>query len=332
MATKKQCFYEVLELNKDCTNEEIKTAYKKFALKYHPDKNRDKPEEAKLKFQEISEAYTVLSDPDKRATYDKYGTIDEDEIGFDYDSFMQEFDVNDFGHFMSAMMGDMFFTDFNNFTHRDRGQKKKYGKRRQNNQDPLSNFFTIKFSNGAPTKQQKKPEDEEWETDSEDESKKKKNQEDDEWTDEEDDDDDEEFSDEEDEDQQDDKKDEQKEGEQKEKKEGEGQQKKPKKKVGPSPDEIKMSDFVQFGMMDPFSMMMGLEFGGQSNSEMMAMYEFTAQNIKMLKGDKIQCKLCEQEMVEEDLDDHFENDHDEEFQEFKKDYMKKFGKKGKKNK
>ncbi|KAL4463227.1 hypothetical protein ABPG74_007228 [Tetrahymena malaccensis] len=329
MATKKQCFYEVLELNKDCTNEEIKTAYKKFALKYHPDKNRDKPEEAKLKFQEISEAYTVLSDPDKRATYDKYGTIDEDEIGFDYDQFMQEFDVNDFGHFMSAMMGDMFFTDFNNFTHRGRGQKKKYGKRRQNNQDPFSNFFTIKFNNGAPSKQQKKPEDEEWETDSEDESKKNKN-EDDEWEDEDDDDDEEEYSDEEEEEnQQDDKKDKKKEGEQKE---GEGQENKPKKKVKPSSDDIKMSDFMQFGMMDPFSMMMGLEFGGQSNSEMMAIYEFTAQNIKMLKGDKIQCKLCKEEMVEEDLDDHFENDHDEEFQEFKKDYMKKFGKKGKKNK
>lgn len=49
----------------------------------------------------------MLSDADKRATYDKYGTIDEDEIGFDYDMFMSEFDFGNFGDFMTMMGGDV---------------------------------------------------------------------------------------------------------------------------------------------------------------------------------------------------------------------------------
>lgn len=47
----------------------------------------------------------MLSDSNKRETYDKYGTIDEDEIGFDYDTFMEDFGAGDFGSFMTMMMG-----------------------------------------------------------------------------------------------------------------------------------------------------------------------------------------------------------------------------------
>lgn len=65
-------FYEILEVSKDATAEDLKKAYRKLALKYHPDRNQDNPE-AEKKFKEISEAYEVLSDPQKREVYDRYG-------------------------------------------------------------------------------------------------------------------------------------------------------------------------------------------------------------------------------------------------------------------
>jgi DnaJ family protein B protein 6 len=66
-------YYRVLEVTKQASNAEIKKAYRKLALKWHPDKNPDNPEEANKKFKEISEAYEVLSDEKKRRVYDQYG-------------------------------------------------------------------------------------------------------------------------------------------------------------------------------------------------------------------------------------------------------------------
>jgi curved DNA-binding protein len=65
-------YYEVLGIKKTATAEEIKKAYRKLARKYHPDINPD-DENAKLKFQQINEAQEVLTDPEKRKQYDKYG-------------------------------------------------------------------------------------------------------------------------------------------------------------------------------------------------------------------------------------------------------------------
>ena len=68
----KRDYYEVLEVTKDCTAEEIKKAYRKKAIQYHPDKNPGN-KEAEEKFKEAAEAYDVLSNPDKRARYDQFG-------------------------------------------------------------------------------------------------------------------------------------------------------------------------------------------------------------------------------------------------------------------
>ncbi|XP_045624123.1 dnaJ homolog subfamily B member 9 isoform X3 [Procambarus clarkii] len=64
-------FYEVLEVKRDASEKEIKKAFRKLAIQYHPDKNKEKGAEAK--FREIAEAYEVLSDEDKRREYDMVG-------------------------------------------------------------------------------------------------------------------------------------------------------------------------------------------------------------------------------------------------------------------
>ncbi len=65
-------FYEVLQVSRDASDQELKTSYRKLAMQYHPDRNPNNPE-AEEKFKACSEAYPVLSDPEKRAAYDRYG-------------------------------------------------------------------------------------------------------------------------------------------------------------------------------------------------------------------------------------------------------------------
>ncbi|MBU3650926.1 MAG: molecular chaperone DnaJ [Limnohabitans sp.] len=73
MATKRD-FYEVLGVPKNASEEDIKKAYRKLAMKYHPDRNQgDAAKEAEVKFKEVKEAYEMLSDGQKRAAYDQYG-------------------------------------------------------------------------------------------------------------------------------------------------------------------------------------------------------------------------------------------------------------------
>lgn len=71
MASKRD-YYEVLGVERTCTEVELKSAYRKAALKYHPDRNPG-DQEAELRFKECSEAYEVLTDAQKRATYDRFG-------------------------------------------------------------------------------------------------------------------------------------------------------------------------------------------------------------------------------------------------------------------
>ncbi len=71
MASKKD-YYEVLGVGRSVTQEEIKKAYRKLALQHHPDKHKG-DKKAEEKFKEIGEAYEVLSDPQKREAYDRFG-------------------------------------------------------------------------------------------------------------------------------------------------------------------------------------------------------------------------------------------------------------------
>ncbi|HEY1097192.1 MAG TPA: molecular chaperone DnaJ [Alphaproteobacteria bacterium] len=71
MATKRD-FYDVLGVQKGASAEELKKAYRKLAMQYHPDRNKDN-KEAEAKFKEVSEAYDILKDDQKRAAYDRYG-------------------------------------------------------------------------------------------------------------------------------------------------------------------------------------------------------------------------------------------------------------------
>jgi DnaJ family protein A protein 5 len=82
-----RCHYEVLGVERTANADELKTAYRKLALKWHPDKNMDQQEEAHSRFQEIQQAYAVLNDPNERSWYDSHresilrggdGTADEE--------------------------------------------------------------------------------------------------------------------------------------------------------------------------------------------------------------------------------------------------------------
>ena len=138
MSSEKKDYYEVLGIKKDATEEQIRKAYKKLALRWHPDKNPDHKKEAEEKFKEINEAYSVLSDPKKRNEYDnggfsfgdfgfgedfdpmeifksffnKHGKGDKDGFGFGFDDdfFNDGFGMGGFGDF-----GKMDFGDFKGF-------------------------------------------------------------------------------------------------------------------------------------------------------------------------------------------------------------------------
>lgn len=85
MATTRQDFYETLGVERSASDEDIKKAFRRLAFQYHPDRNKEK--DAEQRFKEINEAYEVLSDPEKRANYDRFGTAEGMGFGQGFEGF-----------------------------------------------------------------------------------------------------------------------------------------------------------------------------------------------------------------------------------------------------
>ena len=112
-------YYEVLGVSKTATADEIKKAYRSKAKQYHPDSNKGNEKEAEVKFKEVSEAYSILSDESKRAQYDRFGA---DAVngngyagygagsGFDFGGFSGGFDID-----LEDILGSMFGGGFGGF-------------------------------------------------------------------------------------------------------------------------------------------------------------------------------------------------------------------------
>ena len=126
MAAKRD-YYEVLGVSKSADADAIKKAYRKLAKKYHPDVNKDDPT-AQQRFQEITEAYGVLSDPKQKALYDKYGHAAFDGSGAGgagagpQGSYGQNGGFHSF-HFEGGNMDDLFGDLFGGMFHGKSGQK-----------------------------------------------------------------------------------------------------------------------------------------------------------------------------------------------------------------
>ena len=105
----KRDYYEVLGIGKQADEKEIKKAYRKLAKKYHPDMNPG-DKEAEAKFKEATEAYSVLSDPEKRRTYDQYGHAAFENGGAGQGGGFGGFDFNgaDMGDIFGDIFGDLF--------------------------------------------------------------------------------------------------------------------------------------------------------------------------------------------------------------------------------
>ena len=102
----KRDYYEVLGVERSADDREIKKAYKRLAMKYHPDRNREDPQ-AEEKFKEVKEAYEILTDEQKRAAYDRYGHAGVDpSMGAGAGGFGAG--GADFGDIFGDVFGDIF--------------------------------------------------------------------------------------------------------------------------------------------------------------------------------------------------------------------------------
>ena len=123
-------FYDVLGVSREVSDQELKSAYRKQALKYHPDRNPG-DHAAEEKFKQASEAYQVLSDADKRAAYDRYGHAGPASQGFNGGPFAGGVDISD-------IFGDLFGEMFNVGGSQQRGSRQQRG-------DDLRFDLTINF-------------------------------------------------------------------------------------------------------------------------------------------------------------------------------------------
>ncbi len=139
-------YYKLLGVSKSASTGDIKKAYRKLAMKYHPDRNKDN-KAAEEKFKEISEAYAVLSDPEKRKQYDMFGAegfqqrYSQEDIfrSFDFGDIFKEFGFGDLGGWKRGAGSGIFSNLFSGA-----GRRPRYGTKA----DPFSSFFTD-YGDGA---------------------------------------------------------------------------------------------------------------------------------------------------------------------------------------
>jgi curved DNA-binding protein len=139
-------YYKILGVSKSASTEDIKKSYRKLAMKYHPDRNRES-KVAEEKFKEISEAYAVLSDPEKRKQYDMFGAegfqkrYSQEDIfsGFDFSDIFKEFGFGDTSGWKRGAGSGIFSHIFSGTGRRPRPRTRV---------DPFGSFFTG-YGNGA---------------------------------------------------------------------------------------------------------------------------------------------------------------------------------------
>ncbi|WP_068267468.1 molecular chaperone DnaJ [Caviibacter abscessus] len=124
----KRDYYEILGVNKNATADEIKKAYRKLSKKYHPDLNKDNKEKAAEKFKEVAEAYEILSDTQKRETYDRFGHSAFENGGAGQGGFsgfggFEGFSSSNFGGF-SDIFSDFFGQGFSGHSSQQRHEVK----------------------------------------------------------------------------------------------------------------------------------------------------------------------------------------------------------------
>jgi curved DNA-binding protein len=141
-------YYKLLGLEKGATAEDIKKAYRKLALKWHPDKNPNN-KAAEERFKKISEAYAVLSDPKKKEEYDTYGSADQFRQRYTQEDIFRGFDLNDilrsFGFadpggagartFRTSRGGGFSFTQGGSFSDIFEGERQRFSRVPQKGQD-----------------------------------------------------------------------------------------------------------------------------------------------------------------------------------------------------
>ncbi|KAK4876267.1 hypothetical protein RN001_012689 [Aquatica leii] len=149
-------YYKVLDVPRGASTADIKKAYRKLALKWHPDKNPNNLEDANKKFKEISEAYEVLSDEKKRRVYDQYGKEglinggtrsrgrhdDDFDLGFGFFTFRDPEDV--FREFFGSTVSDL-LADFNGPHDHHRGRR---GNRHSHPQNQVTSSLFNPFGFG----------------------------------------------------------------------------------------------------------------------------------------------------------------------------------------
>ena len=120
----KRDYYEILGVDRNASKDDLKKAYRKLAMQYHPDRNPNN-KEAEEKFKEAAEAYEVLSNDDKKARYDRFGHEGMKSSGYGSPGFT---DINDiFSHFSDIFGGGSIFDDFFGSSSRGRGQRRRSG-------------------------------------------------------------------------------------------------------------------------------------------------------------------------------------------------------------